>query len=260
MRQEQTSIKAEAVLRKAFDEMNGTGDGVRVPYQAVSEWLGAQKLDDLKQKVARGGDDVPANRHHLRRLRQRRGRRAPHPLRHHPTHHRSGRMAPSHGRHRAARARAQRVHVRHLPPPGDHQGREGSRGAGRRQLGVRSGDDRRRAAARHLQPHHRHRHRAHQRERFLRARGQYAHALGRLVHAREPRNDDAHVPRPVCQEQGGAGRELSGALAQDAGKRGAQGARPRADHRAADARPIQQRLLRALVPRRPDGCRARRGP
>ena len=51
MRQEQTSIKAEAVLRKAFDEMNGTGDGVRVPYQAVSEWLGTQKLDDLKQKL-----------------------------------------------------------------------------------------------------------------------------------------------------------------------------------------------------------------
>jgi len=38
-------------LRKAFDEMNGTGDGVRVPYQAVSEWLGTQKLDDLKQKL-----------------------------------------------------------------------------------------------------------------------------------------------------------------------------------------------------------------
>jgi len=37
LRQEQTSIKAEAALRKAFDEMNGTGDGVRVPYQAVSE-------------------------------------------------------------------------------------------------------------------------------------------------------------------------------------------------------------------------------
>ena len=31
--------------------MNGTGDGVRVPYQAVSEWLGTQKLDDLKQKL-----------------------------------------------------------------------------------------------------------------------------------------------------------------------------------------------------------------
>jgi uncharacterized circularly permuted ATP-grasp superfamily protein len=51
LRQEQTLIKAEPVLRKAFDEMNGTGDGVRVPYEAVSEWLDSQKLDDLKQKV-----------------------------------------------------------------------------------------------------------------------------------------------------------------------------------------------------------------
>jgi len=31
--------------------MNGSGGGVRVPYQAVSEWLGTQKLDDLKQKL-----------------------------------------------------------------------------------------------------------------------------------------------------------------------------------------------------------------
>ena len=35
----------------AFDEMNGAGDGVRVPYQAVAEWLETQKLDDLKQKL-----------------------------------------------------------------------------------------------------------------------------------------------------------------------------------------------------------------
>jgi uncharacterized circularly permuted ATP-grasp superfamily protein len=51
LQQEQTSIKATAALRKAFDEMNGTGDGVRVPYSAVSEWLGTQRLDDLKQKL-----------------------------------------------------------------------------------------------------------------------------------------------------------------------------------------------------------------
>jgi len=38
-------------LCAAFDEMNGTGDGVRMPYQAVAEWLGTQKLDDLKQKL-----------------------------------------------------------------------------------------------------------------------------------------------------------------------------------------------------------------
>ena len=40
--------------------------------------------------------------------------------------------------------------------------------------------------ARHLLAHHRHRHRAHLRERVLRARGQHAHALGRLLHAGEP--------------------------------------------------------------------------
>ena len=53
MRQEQTqtSFRAEAAVRKAFDEMNGTGDGVRAPYHAVSEWLGTQPLDGLKQKL-----------------------------------------------------------------------------------------------------------------------------------------------------------------------------------------------------------------
>jgi uncharacterized circularly permuted ATP-grasp superfamily protein len=34
----------------AFDEMNGFGEGVRGPYQAVAEWLQTQRLDDLKQK------------------------------------------------------------------------------------------------------------------------------------------------------------------------------------------------------------------
>jgi uncharacterized circularly permuted ATP-grasp superfamily protein len=31
--------------------MNGTGGGVRAPYQAVAEWLGTQRLDDLQQKT-----------------------------------------------------------------------------------------------------------------------------------------------------------------------------------------------------------------
>jgi len=31
--------------------MNGAGDGVRAPYHAVAEWLGTQRLDDLKQKL-----------------------------------------------------------------------------------------------------------------------------------------------------------------------------------------------------------------
>lgn len=33
-----------------FDEMNGNGGGVRSPYEAIAEWLGTQRLDDLKRK------------------------------------------------------------------------------------------------------------------------------------------------------------------------------------------------------------------
>jgi len=60
--------------------------------------------------------------------------------------------------------------------------------------GVRAGDDVRGAGARHLLAHHRHRPGAHFRERVLRARGQHAHAVRRLLHAGEPGGDDAHVP------------------------------------------------------------------
>lgn len=38
-------------MRQAFDEMNGNGgQGVRSPYSAFAEWLGTQKLEDLKRK------------------------------------------------------------------------------------------------------------------------------------------------------------------------------------------------------------------
>jgi len=37
-------------VSQAFDEMNGFGGGVREPYRAVAEWLGAQRIEDLKQK------------------------------------------------------------------------------------------------------------------------------------------------------------------------------------------------------------------
>jgi len=37
-------------LPSAFDEMNGSDSSVRAPYQAISQWLGAQCIDDLKAK------------------------------------------------------------------------------------------------------------------------------------------------------------------------------------------------------------------
>ena len=46
---------------------------------------------------------------------------------------------------------------------------------------------------------------------FYRARGQCAHAFRRLLHAGEPRDDDAAVPGAVPADQGPAGGELSAA-------------------------------------------------
>lgn len=34
----------------AFDEMNGTGNGVRAPYESVAAWLDSQKREDLERK------------------------------------------------------------------------------------------------------------------------------------------------------------------------------------------------------------------
>ena len=67
-------------------------------------------------------------------------------------------------------------------------------------------------------------------------------------------------PELFAQEPRRAGRELPRPSPQDFGERRPARAARRADDRAADARPLQQRLLRALVPRRPDGRGARRGP
>ena len=53
------------------------------------------------------------------------------------------------------------------------------------------------AAGRRARPHRRHRPRARRREGFLRPRGQRAHAVGRVLHAREPRSDDAARSRAV---------------------------------------------------------------
>ena len=91
-------------------------------------------------------------------------------------------------------------------------------GADRQERGLPAGDDRRAAAGRRLHPHHRRRHRAHRRERVLRAGRQCAHAVRRLLHAGEPRDDDAAVPRAVPADQGAAGRELSAAAAPVAGR------------------------------------------
>jgi uncharacterized circularly permuted ATP-grasp superfamily protein len=39
-------------LSQAFDEMNGSGGSIRPPYCAFAEWVGTQRLDDLKRKAS----------------------------------------------------------------------------------------------------------------------------------------------------------------------------------------------------------------
>ena len=138
--------------------------------------------------------------------------------------------------------------------------RDRARGPGVPQPGVSPGDERPERAARHLRPHRRHRHRAHRRRDVLRARGQRAHAVRRLLHAGEPRNHDAAVPGAVLAPSRRAGRELSGRTAGDLeiGRAGVE--LVRSDRRPAHARAVQLGLLRALVPRRQARGRAGRGP
>ena len=46
----QSGKNVDARSPAAFDEMNGSGEGVREPYRSVSEWLQTQQIDDLKRK------------------------------------------------------------------------------------------------------------------------------------------------------------------------------------------------------------------
>ena len=73
--------------------------------------------------------------------------------------------------------------------------------------------------------------------RFLRARGQLPHAVGRLLHAGEPRGDDAALPRSLCAPPHRAGLALSrGAARHAALGRAAPIARASRSIVAADAR------------------------
>ena len=260
MRQEQTSIKAEAVVRKAFDEMNGTGDGVRAPYQAVSEWLGTQKLDDLKQKLLEAETmfrrtgitfAVYGSEEAAERL-------IPFDI--------IPRIISAAEWRRLTAGIEQRVRALNAFMYDIYHRQEIIK-AGKVPEELIVGNSAFVPEMMGVEP----------------PLGIYSHIIGidivrtsendffvledntrtpsGVSYMLENRETMMHMfPDLFAKNTRGAGRELSGAFAQDAGKRRAERARARADHRAADARPIQQRLLRALVPRRPDGRRAGRGP
>ena len=90
------------------------------------------------------------------------------------------------------------------------------------------------------------------------ARGQRAHAVGHLLRAREPGGDDPAGPGALRPLPRAPGRPLPAAAARRAA-RGRAERRRRGDRRRVDAGPVQLRLLRARLPRAPDGRRAGRG-
>ena len=101
---------------------------------------------------------------------------------------------------------------------------------------LSAGDDRPPRAARHLGAYRRHRHRARRRRRVLRAGGQRPHALRRLLHAGEPRSDDAADAGSVRRASRRAGRRLSRRAARLPALGRAARRRRRGDDRAPDAR------------------------
>ncbi len=206
----------------AFDEMNGCGTGVREPYRSVSEWLQTQQIDDLKRKRSEAealfrrtgitfavyGDEAATER------------LIPFDI--------IPRILSAAEWRRLAAGIEQRVRALNAFMYDVYHRQEIIR-AGRipedliiqnaaflpEMMCVEP-------AARGLLARHRHRHRAHGRERVLRARGQYAHAVRRLLHAGEPRDHDAHVPGAVRAEPRGGGGGLPRQPAPDARKRGAR--------------------------------------
>ena len=169
-------------------------------------------------------------------------------------------MAEAGGGPHPARAGAEPLPQGRVRPSRDPQG--GGRPARTHpaQSVLPAGDDRPPRAARHLGAYRRHRHRAGRRRVVLRARGQRPNAVRRLLHAGKPRSDDAAPAGSVRPAPRRAGRRLSRRAARlPALGRPANGSR-RGDDRAPDARALQFRLLRALVPRRQARRRAGRGP
>ena len=206
--------------------------------------------------------DLHAAGDHVRRRRARRrrpGARPPVPARPRPADHPGRRVAHDQARARPADPRAQRVRRRRLPRPRDRPRGDRPVGADRLALGLRPRRARDPPARRRLLPRVRLRPRARRRRQLEGARGQRPHAERHLLRAGEPGRDDAAAPGAVQLLPRPAGRPLPRAAAQRADRGGPDERRGGRHRRRLDAGPVQLRLLRARVPRAPDGGRARRG-
>ncbi len=174
-------------------------------------------------------------------------------VRHHPPGHDLPRVAGGRVGAGPAAQRPQPVHRRRLPRPavGELRGDPLRAGVGLSQLstGVR-GDG---PAGRDLGPYLRERPHPRRRRHRLRAGGQPPGPLGGVLPAGEPHGGQARLPRDVPPLQHRAGRPLYRQAGQPAGL--GLPVHGRTDHRGADTRHLQLRLLRARLP----GPAARRG-
>ena len=168
------------------------------------------------------------------------------------------RVDPDQARPGAAHPRAQRVRRRRLPRARDRPRGHRAVAAGRLAQPLRARRARHPPAGRRLHARGRLRPRARRRRHLAGARGQRAHAVGHLLRAREPGGDDAPGPRALRPVPRAPGRPLPAAAARRAARGGAE-RRRRGHRRGVDAGPVQLRLLRARLPRAPDGRRAGRG-
>ena len=202
--------------------------------------------------------DLHAAGHHLRADRRGRPEGPALPARPRAADHPGRGVDPDQARPGAAHPRAQRLRRRRLPRARDHPRGHRAVAAGRLAQPLRARRPRHPPARRRLHARRRLRPRARRRRHLEGARGQRPHAVGHLLRAREPRGDDAPGPRALRPVPRAPGRPLPPAPARRAARGGAQ-RRRRGDRRGVDAGPVQLRLLRARLPRAPDGRRAGRG-
>src|SRR6185437_14052709 len=166
-------------------------------------------------------------------------------------------MAPARSGPRAARTRVEPLPVRHLSLAIDPARRRQSGRTRARQRAISARDGRCRRAGRDLCTRRGHRRGTRGRRRVLRARGQPARALRRLVHAGKPQDDDAALPGALRDALDQADPALPGPAARKPARRSTRRGRA-ADSRRAHAGRLELGVFRARVPRAADGRRARR--
>ena len=198
---------------------------------------------------------LPRPGHHLLPLR----RGAAVPPRPRAADHRRRRVGGGRVRRAPAGARARAVPRRRLRARRDPGRRRGAAPAGGELVALPPLRRRARPRRRRARARRRGRPRARRRRQLPGARGQPAHAVGHLVRGREPPGDDPRVPGAVRQPSHPPRRRLPAAAARGVPRHRAAGRR-RPVRRRPHARHPQRRVLRALVPRPPDGRRAGRGP